>query len=279
MKQRTIFDLVQDELITVETEVVSAINFKKDLMTNMASQLHLPNDKFLNTGLYLLCARSSRENITEKISVAVSINLIHMANLVHHNILDSTMVRRGVTGNSRLGNPISILTGDYLYSKAFLLISKASTMEVLKIITDIICLMCEGEIKQLYDRFNPNKTEEEYLISIRQKNASFMAASCKLGAIVAKLDINTIEVLHQYGYAIGAALQIKNDILGSPVPKPKQSIGRLYQHSTIESAYQQIDKNLELARKCIPNSLANDVREALFEVIDFIGARKNSNVI
>ena len=306
--------------MAIETELAAAIRSQDDLVTDMGSHLLLAGGKCLRPGLYFLCARNSRGISSKKMPVAVAIELIHMATLVHDDVLDNAAVRRGVsTANARWGNHASVLAGDYLFAKAFSLLAEANT-QALKILSDVICAICEGEVSQIRDQFNPYQTEADYLKRISQKTAGFIAASCKLGAMAAQLDTATVEALHQYGDAVGMAFQITDDILditaseeqiGKPVgndlrqgiltlpviyalqtsprqdelkklalakdmsdSKLKQCMNIIHETSAVEYTYQRVSKYLELARQSIPSSLADDVQEALFAVVDFVGHRK-----
>ncbi|MBU2702372.1 heptaprenyl diphosphate synthase [Sporomusaceae bacterium BoRhaA] len=224
MKRSTIFDLVQNELMAIKTELASAIRSQDDLVTDMGSHLFLAGGKCLRPGLYFLCARNSRKILSEKMPVAVAIELIHMATLVHDDILDNAAVRRGVsTANARWGNHASVLAGDYLFAKAFSLIAEANA-QALKVLSDVICAICEGEVSQIRDKFNPYRTEADYLKRIAQKTACFIAVSCELGAMAAQLDTTTVKALHQYGYAVGMAYQITDDILD--ITASEEQIGK-----------------------------------------------------
>lgn len=215
MNRNSLFGLIEAELMAVESELAHEIRSKTDLVTDIGNQLLLAGGKRLRPALYLLCARSGNdENLNGTIPVAVAIELIHMATLVHDDVLDDATVRRGVsTANAQWGNYISILSGDYLFAKAFSLISESSTTQTLQFLTNVICEICEGEISQFRNKFNPYQTEDDYLKRIAQKTAGFIAVSTQLGAMAAGLDHTEIEELHQYGYAIGMAFQIIDDVL------------------------------------------------------------------
>lgn len=225
MKQNSLFGLIETELMTVETELAREIRSQTDMVTDMGSHLLLAGGKCLRPALYLLCARCGNADLARTIPVAVAIELIHMATLVHDDVLDDATVRRDVsTTNARWGNSASILIGDYLFSKAFSLIGESSTTHTLKILTNVICEMCEGELIQFRDKFNPYQTEDDYLKRIEQKAAGFIAATSKLGAIEAGLDSVVVEELHQYGYAIGMAFQIMDDI--SDITASMEQVGK-----------------------------------------------------
>ncbi|HWQ61440.1 MAG TPA: polyprenyl synthetase family protein [Negativicutes bacterium] len=214
MKQQSIFALVQGELAAVEQELASIIHSRVDLVTDIGDHLLRAGGKRLRPALYILCAKSGRPFPAGLAPVAAAIELIHMATLVHDDVIDDAATRRGMaTANARWGNHVTVLAGDYFFAKAFSLIAAHAGGEALKILTGTICAICEGEISQAKELFNPAQTEEDYLARIGKKTAGFIAASCELGALTAGLPLHDVQALRQYGYAIGMAFQITDDLL------------------------------------------------------------------
>nr|WP_284708578.1 polyprenyl synthetase family protein [Sporomusa sphaeroides] len=191
----------------------SIIQSPVDMVNDIGVHLVQAGGKRIRPALYLLCARGGVPNQAELLPMAVAIELIHMATLVHDDIIDNAATRRGrPTANARWGNHSSVLTGDYLFAKAFSAIILARK-NMLKILTDVICNICEGEIIQLKEAFNANQTEADYRLRVAQKTADFIAASCELGAIAGGLDEKSVIRVREYGYALGMAFQITDDIL------------------------------------------------------------------
>lgn len=202
-----------NELAIVEKELASVIVSQEDTVTDIGSHLLRAGGKRLRPALFILCAKSKGAE-TAGLPVAVAIELIHMATLVHDDVIDGAATRRSLpTANARWGNHVSVLTGDYLFAKAFSLIAANAGAEALTVLTDSICAICEGEISQASDLFNPQQTEEAYLSRIGKKTAVFIAASCELGAMAAGLPAAEVSALREYGHAIGMAFQITDDIL------------------------------------------------------------------
>ncbi|MDR3565343.1 MAG: polyprenyl synthetase family protein [Negativicutes bacterium] len=219
------FDLVNSELVAVEAELASVIRSQVDLVTDIGSHLLRAGGKRLRPALYFLCAKSGQPSLSKILPVAIAIELIHMATLVHDDVIDKAATRRGLpTANTRWGNHSSVLAGDYLFAKAFSLIACDAGSRTLKVLTETICGMCEGEIIQIRDCFNPEQDEANYLDRIAKKTAIFIAASCELGAFSAGLDEVDVKALHQYGHAIGMAFQITDDILD--VTASSEQIGK-----------------------------------------------------
>ncbi|SHI31284.1 heptaprenyl diphosphate synthase [Propionispora hippei DSM 15287] len=214
--KKTMFDIVQNDLVTLETELLSVVQSPVKLISDIGTHLTQAGGKRLRPALYLLCAKSRAEADTAEraIPMAVAIELIHMATLVHDDVIDEAATRRGqITANARWGNHSSVLAGDYLFAKAFSLISGLVNNNMLKILAEVICSMCEGEIIQNKDIYNPQQTEEEYLVRIAKKTADFLAASCVLGGMTAELSETELAALRCYGYSLGMAFQITDDIL------------------------------------------------------------------
>ncbi len=225
MKQHAIFNLVRDELMAVENELASVIRSQVDLVSDIGSHLLRAGGKRLRPALYFLCAKSGRPALKDILPAAVAIELIHMATLVHDDVIDDATIRRGLpTANIRWGNHSAVLSGDYLFAKAFSLIAGDTGSPALKILTETICAVCEGEIVQIRDIFNPERGEVDYLDRIAKKTAGFIAASCELGAVCAGMTCAEVSVLRQYGHAVGMAFQITDDILD--VTASSEQIGK-----------------------------------------------------
>ncbi len=225
MKQHAIFALARNELAAVDHELASIIHSQVDLVTDIGDHLLRAGGKRLRPALYILCAKSGRSFPPGIAPVAAAIELIHMATLVHDDVIDNAATRRGMaTANARWGNHVTVLAGDYLFAKAFSLIATHAGSEALKILTGTICAICEGEISQAKELFNPAQTEEDYLSRIGKKTAGLIAASCELGALTAGLPLLDVHALRQYGYAIGMAFQITDDLLD--VTASSEQIGK-----------------------------------------------------
>lgn len=208
------FAPVQAELVAVEEELASIISSKVGLVTDIGGHLLRAGGKRLRPALYILCAKSGRPDPVGLVPVAAAIELIHMATLVHDDVIDNAATRRGLaTANARWGNLVTVLAGDYLFAKAFSLIAVHGGSRALEILTGTICAICEGEISQAEALFNPSQTEDGYLARIGQKTAGFIAASCELGALSAGLSAGDAAALRDYGYAMGMAFQITDDLL------------------------------------------------------------------
>ena len=171
--------------------------------------------KRLRPMLFLLCANSREKILPEKIlPLAVALELIHTASLVHDDILDSSKKRRGVeTTNSKYGAQIAVLIGDYLFAKAFQIVAEGNyNNEVALILSKLVKNLCRGEIMQDLSLFEI-PTLEEYYSRINFKTAIFLSACCRLGGIIGGLNRDEVDGLTVYGNSLGLAFQIVDDVL------------------------------------------------------------------
>jgi octaprenyl-diphosphate synthase len=146
--------------------------------------------------------------------IAAVAELIHMATLVHDDVLDEALVRRqGATVNSLRGNEMAVMLGDYLISNAFHLCSSLGDPAINFELGDVTNTLCAGELLQLHFRDQYSIDEETYFEIIRRKTASLVAACCRLGARLAGGDAAAVEALGRFGMALGVAFQIQDDLL------------------------------------------------------------------
>ncbi|MBQ4404613.1 MAG: polyprenyl synthetase family protein [Selenomonadaceae bacterium] len=171
--------------------------------------------KRLRPMLFLLCANSKTDCPPEKtMPLAVALELIHTATLVHDDIIDTAKKRRGVeTANSKYGAQIAVLVGDYLFAKAFQLVAENNySHEVTTVLSKLVKNLCVGEITQDRSLFEV-PTLTEYYTRINLKTAIFLSSCCRLGGIVSEMDSHEVENLTAYGSGLGLAFQIIDDLL------------------------------------------------------------------
>lgn len=145
---------------------------------------------------------------------AVAAELIHMASLVHDDIVDNSLLRRNRPSINKVwGNEYAVLCGDYLFARAFGILAEKRLMKSMNYMVEAICSMCHGEIYQAGDRFNCNVDIEDYYARIAKKTAIFLQCCAKSGSCISGADEKNIEVIGEYGLNIGYAFQIIDDIL------------------------------------------------------------------
>ena len=212
-----IHSLINEELY--EMEMVLG-NIGKNLTTTSTQEIFnyffkIPG-KYLRPTLVLLSAKTVNPhlNINQKeqlIKLSVAVELIHSASLIHDDIIDGDLMRRGQkTLNNVYGRKIAVLAGDALYARAFSILSNSLPRESEQVITQVIEKMCVAEIDQAQDE---EILQQGYLKIIEGKTASFMSACCKLGADLAGADEKDIIALESYGLDFGMVYQIIDDCM------------------------------------------------------------------
>jgi len=147
-------------------------------------------------------------------TIAAVIEMIHMATLVHDDVLDDAEIRRrGATVNHLRGNEMAVILGDYLISNAFHLCSTIGNPSINVALGAVTNTLCEGELLQLDHRHNLSLDEPTYFEIVRRKTASLIAEACRMGAIISGADDRTADGLHRAGSALGIAFQIQDDLL------------------------------------------------------------------
>jgi octaprenyl-diphosphate synthase len=147
-------------------------------------------------------------------TLAAVVEMIHMATLVHDDVLDEAETRRrGKTVNALSGNETAVILGDYLFSSAFHLASTLGEPAVSERIGRVTTTLCAGELLQLSNRGNAALDEDTYFQIIHRKTASLIALAAELGARASGAGENEQQALHDFGLDVGAAFQIQDDLL------------------------------------------------------------------
>ena len=215
MRLEKIYLPIKKELYRIENELRNQLLSSEDKFILKVNEYLLDNaGKRLRPSLVLFCARTNNHWDEKTIPVAAALELIHTASLVHDDVLDEASLRRKkATVNTRWGNESAILTGDYLYFKAFSILSQLEVAKISAIVSFAAEMMCEGEIIQTCKTYQLNLSEEDYLEIIRKKTAYLIAASCEVGAVLSGSSPQIQESLAQYGLNFGIAFQIIDDCL------------------------------------------------------------------
>lgn len=198
-----------------EVDLMLADALKRDnlLMAEVSDHLLEASGKRLRPALVLLCGSFAGEHSERLTRVATAVELIHMATLVHDDIIDDAALRRGVaSARDRFGDPVAVLAGDFLFAKAFQLFASVNDPRVVNEAAEVVGVMCSGEIQQQLDQGRV-ASESEYFARIEAKTARFIEASCRLGAMAAGLERSAEDLLARFGHDMGMAFQVIDDVL------------------------------------------------------------------
>jgi octaprenyl-diphosphate synthase len=181
---------------------------------SVAQYIVAAGGKRLRPALLLLCCGALGYTGTQRFNLAAVVEFIHTATLLHDDVVDESMLRRGnPTANAKFGNPASVLVGDFLYSRAFQMMVEAQSMRIMEILADATNVIAEGEVMQLMNMHNAELSEAGYLQVIRSKTAKLFEASARVGAVLSGATAHEEEACAEYGQALGTAFQVIDDVL------------------------------------------------------------------
>ncbi|SDC41408.1 MULTISPECIES: polyprenyl synthetase family protein [unclassified Candidatus Frackibacter] len=208
---------INGELEKIEGKLQEITETKFNLLYRISNRLLKAGGKRLRPLLVLLTGKLNNELDTDVsnnlISGGASIELLHMSTLIHDDVIDNSIHRRGEnTVNRDWGNKVAVLSGDLLYTQALRLLNELGDNDLLDYMLDIVGLICEGEVKQAVTNHDLDQTMEDYIDKITKKTALLIAASCKLGGIVCELSDKRVDAIENYGKKLGIAFQIINDL-------------------------------------------------------------------
>lgn len=214
MKGLEIFSVIKTDLKFVEKELQKIVNTPDPLLTETSAHLLNAGGKRLRPAFALMAGKTCKYQPDKLIPLAMALELIHMASLVHDDVIDDSYTRRGIpTVKANWGDQISIYTGTYLFAQSLILIAKCDNPVISRILADISVKMCEGEIQQIVSCFDAKQTIKDYFFRIKRKTALLISASCELGAVACGAPEYHIKALERFGYYLGMAFQIGDDIL------------------------------------------------------------------
>jgi octaprenyl-diphosphate synthase len=211
---RNIFDLVRDDLALVEQEIAAENSAAIDLVCQISSYLTEGGGKRLRPALLLLAAGASGYRGKSAIRLGAVVEMLHSATLIHDDVIDAADTRRGrPSANSRWGNHMSVLAGDWLYMQSFEVALRERNFAVLDILIDLTQNMVEGELLQLtrLGRMDVNETEATELAY--RKTACLFSGCARLGAVLGQQPKEIEDALAAYGRNAGLAFQLVDDLL------------------------------------------------------------------
>ena len=211
---KEVLDLVRPELLRVEEEFVSQTTSNVGPITEIGQYLHEGGGKRLRPALVLLASKLCGYQGPAAVRLGAVVEMIHTATLVHDDVIDEAKTRRGrPSTNSRWGNSMSVLAGDWLYMQAFNVALNERNFAILDVLIRLTQVMVEGELMQLTCLRKPTLTEEEYLELAYRKTACLFSVCLRLGALLGAKNEEEEKRLGLYGINLGLAFQLIDDIL------------------------------------------------------------------
>jgi octaprenyl-diphosphate synthase len=209
-----IFEPIRDDLDKVDREFARHIESQVDLIPKIGKYIQTSGGKRVRPAVLLMAARMAGYAGDHGALYAAVVEFIHTATLVHDDIIDDSDLRRGrLAVHSRWGNDITVLLGDYLYIKSMAMALTYDTLDIVRLLCDVTLKMIEGELYQLTKNGDAAISEDEHFDIIRRKTAYLFGGSAEIGALLGKVSLERQQALREYGFNLGIAFQIVDDLL------------------------------------------------------------------
>ncbi|MBT2726285.1 heptaprenyl diphosphate synthase component II [Bacillus sp. ISL-75] len=214
MKLKMMYSFLNSDINLIEKKLEETIKADSLLLRQASMHTLQAGGKRIRPVFVLLAGKFGKYDIHVMKNVAVALELIHMASLVHDDVIDDADLRRGQpTVKSKWDNKIAMYTGDFVFALAIELMTNIENPEAHKILANTIVEVSVGEIQQIKDKYRFNQNLRDYLRRIKRKTALLIAVSCQLGAIAAEVEESIHKKLYRFGYYVGMSYQIIDDIL------------------------------------------------------------------
>lgn len=214
MKGISFLDLVREDLQRVEAKLRDTAQIE---FAPLAGALHALLDsggKRLRPALVVLATKFYPCDEAKVLSLAAAVETLHTATLVHDDMIDRSLLRRGrPTLNAIWSDSATVLAGDYLFARAANFAAETENTRVVSIFARTLMIICDGELRQIFGAGNRLPTREDYYRRIYSKTASLFAASTEAGGVLSGAPEHQVRALREYGHNLGMAFQITDDVL------------------------------------------------------------------
>jgi octaprenyl-diphosphate synthase len=209
-----IFEPIRADLDKVEQEFARHVQSKVQLIPQIGQYIRTSGGKRIRPAVLLMASRLGGYGGDRAVLYAAVVEFIHTATLVHDDIIDDSDLRRGrLAVHSRWGNDITVLLGDYLYIKSMAMALTHDELEIIRLLCDVTLRMIEGELYQLTKNGDADITEDEHFDIMRRKTAYLFGGCAQIGGMLGKVSSDHERALHEYGFNLGMAFQIVDDLL------------------------------------------------------------------
>ena len=204
---------IKSDLKDFDTFFVKSLDSDIKIINTIIKYITKKKGKRLRPRLCLLSAKICGNINIDTHKIASLLEVLHVATLIHDDVVDESYLRRGWPSINRIWkNKLSILVGDFLFSKALTNMADINSIDAVKILANLASRLSQGEILQIEKALSRDMDEKTYFKMISDKTASLFSASCHLGALTVSNDRNKIEALSGFGEDLGQAFQIKDDL-------------------------------------------------------------------
>jgi heptaprenyl diphosphate synthase len=205
---------LDDGLRELEPLLSASVTTGDGFLDEVTTHLIAAGGKRLRPALTLASATAgARQATREDLLGGVSVELVHLASLYHDDVIDEATMRRNVESvNSRFGNLVAIVAGDYLLARSAAIAAGLGT-EIAGLLATTLGQLCQGQVAEVRAAFSVSRTRDEYFDAISGKTAALMSTACRIGALTGGLPSSEIEALTEFGRCFGMVFQLRDDVL------------------------------------------------------------------
>ena len=205
---------MEQDLIRLEPLLSDSVVTGDTFLDEVTTHLVRAGGKRLRPALAVASATGGQRTASrEDLLGGASVELVHLASLYHDDVIDEATVRRNVESvNSRFGNLVAIVAGDYLLARSAAIAASLGT-EVAELLALTLGKLCRGQVAEVRSAFQVTRTREEYLDAVAGKTAALMAASCRIGALTGGVPRSEVEALTEFGQCLGMVFQLRDDVM------------------------------------------------------------------
>ena len=214
MNLEQINELTAQDMAAVNETILSQLNSDVSLINQLGYYIISGGGKRIRPMIAILAARALGYEGNQHVTIAALIEFIHTATLLHDDVVDESDMRRGkATANAAFGNAASVLVGDFIYTRAFQMMTSLGSLRILALMSEAVNVIAEGEVLQLMNCNDPDITEESYMHVIYSKTARLFEAAAQSSGILAGGSAMQEQAMQDYGRYIGTAFQLIDDLL------------------------------------------------------------------
>ncbi|NUU66932.1 octaprenyl diphosphate synthase [Enterobacteriaceae bacterium BIT-l23] len=214
MNLENINQLTAQDMAGVNAVILEQLSTDVQLINQLGYYIVSGGGKRIRPIIAVLSARALDYQGDAHITLAALIEFIHTATLLHDDVVDESDMRRGkATANAAFGNAASVLVGDFIYTRAFQMMTRLGSLKVLEVMSEAVNVIAEGEVLQLMNVNDPDITEESYMRVIYSKTARLFEAASQCAGILAGATPEQEQALQDYGRYLGTAFQLIDDLL------------------------------------------------------------------
>ncbi|WJY28595.1 MULTISPECIES: polyprenyl synthetase family protein [Sporosarcina] len=285
LKAMALYTDFRKELIYIEKELENAVQSDSPLIQQASMHLLRAGGKRIRPIFVFLSSKFGSYSMERTAKVAVSLELVHMASLVHDDVIDDSDMRRSrKTVKAKWDNRIAMYTGDFLFSRALTSIGEIEMIPVHRLLATTMLEICKGEIIQFDYQRQTDQSLRDYLRRIKRKTALLLSSSCELGALISGADGDVVRRLRNFGYYAGMAFQIVDDILDltssdKQLGKPAGS-DLLNGHITLPILYIRDEPDFQpYLTSAFDGSLTEHERSAMLDYVRKSGAIEKAQAV